>query len=314
MDTTALLFSQFQGLPAYTASLGVELVGNDFRADLLASGGLKLTGNEIGVEPADFAGAGLIDDGADNMAIDWSTAFNDAKAVKAEDLNSIATGEGASIIGIEDASAYYTGASVEAALDELEAQIGGATSSTFNFTENNVLADDDAIYAALEKLDLKHGDYSSTAPGEGASLIGIEDAAGNFTATTVEGALTELYSVSASTGVTYTVGAGGVSKGDLCYISAADTILPYSTLTNSHRGIGLALTTEAAAASVTVMSNDTILTGILVGATAGTPYYWNGTVLSSTIPSGAGAYVWQAGVAKNATDLHVEVRPVKKNA
>jgi hypothetical protein len=69
LDTDLLQWAQFSAAGAFTASLGVELVGNDFRADLLASGGLKLTGNEIGVEPADFAGTGLEDDGADNLRI-----------------------------------------------------------------------------------------------------------------------------------------------------------------------------------------------------------------------------------------------------
>jgi len=44
-----------------------------------------------------------------------------------------------------------------------------------------------------EAVNNKVDDLSSTANGEGASGIGIEDAAGNFTATDVEAALTELY-------------------------------------------------------------------------------------------------------------------------
>ena len=75
--------------------------------------------DELAVEPADFAGEGLVDDGSDNLAIDWSTAFNDSKAVKASDLSSNANGLGASIIGIEDADGYYTGTDVEAALAEV---------------------------------------------------------------------------------------------------------------------------------------------------------------------------------------------------
>jgi hypothetical protein len=115
-------------------------------------------------------------------------------------------------------------------------------------------------------------------------------------------------------GVGYTVGAGGVDKGDLVYISGNDTILPYATLTDGESAIGLALSTVAAAGSVIVAANDTIVEDVLTAATAGTPYYWTGSALSITMPSGAGAYVWQAGVAKNATDLHVEVRQVKRNS
>lgn len=113
--------------------------------------------------------------------------------------------------------------------------------------------------------------------------------------------------------VSYTVGAGGVTLGDLVYISANDTVLPLSTLTDPERGIGLAKTTEAAAASVAVMANDTVLAGALTGATAGDVYYWTGSGLSTTKPSLNNEHVWQVGVAKNATDLHVEIRFIKKN-
>ena len=302
VDTTALVF-QVVPFNTFSGGDGIAISAtNVISVDLLdADSGLY------------FAGGGT-----DELAIEWATDFTidaaDDLAFKASDLASTANGEGASIVGMEDASGYYAGSSVEDLANELEAQIGGDTSSTFDFTEENVLADNDSIYPALNKLDLKWGDLASTANGEGASLVGVEDAAGYFVGDDVEEVLAELYTLIEQNGVDYTVGAGGVTKGDLVYISSADTVLPYATLTNSHRGIGLALTTESAAATVKVLANDTILAGVLVGATAGTPYYWDGSALISTIPAGAGTHVWQAGVAKNATDLHVEVRFVKKNA
>jgi len=244
VDTTALQFSQFQGLPSYTASNGVKLVGVDFQSDLLASGGLKIVGTQLSIEPLDFAGTGLIDDGSDNLAIDFSTIFNEASKP-----------------------------------------------------------------IAADKL-------SSNLNGEGASIIGIEDLSGNFTATDVEGALSELAASSAGLGVTYTVGTGGVSQGDLCYISAAQTVLPYSSLTQSHRGIGIALATQAAAANVIVAANDQQISGLTIaGAPAvGDPIYWDGTQLTATLPSGAGSHVWQAGVLADTGVMHVEVRFVKRNA
>ena len=227
-------------------------------------------------------------------------------------LASTSNGEGASLIGIEDASTYYTGTDIEAALNELEGQLGGDTSSTYNFGENNVLADNDAVYAGLNKLDLKWGDLASTANGEGASLVGIEDSAGNFTASDVEGALAELFG--SQNGVSYTVGTGGVSKGDLVYVSANDTVVDMDSISSGEYGIGIALSTESAAASVVVARNDVVCTGVLTAATAGDKYYWSGSAHSTTIPATSGNYVWQTGIAKNATDLHVEVDFVKKNA
>lgn len=252
-----------------------------------------------------------------NVGVPTASAIDSASddAIPMSFLASTASGEGASTIGIQDASSYYTGTDLESVFNEIESQIGGATSSTFNFTEANVLVDNDSIYPALEKLDLKWGDLASTANGEGASLVSIEDAGSYFTATTVEGALQEL-AVDVAEGkdyIEYTVGTGGVTKGDLVYISANDTVLPYATLTNAHRGMGLAATTEIATATVQVLANDEVLSGVLTAATAGTPYYWDGSAYTTSIPSGSGSHVWQVGVAKNASDLHTEVRFIKIN-
>lgn len=297
----------------FVAGNGIDITGTTISAKLLASGGLKFVGDEIAVEPADFAGEGMIDDGADNLAIDWSTTFNDAKAVKAEDINSVVNGEGASIVGIEDASAYYAGTDVEAITNELEAQIGGLTSSTFNFAENNVLADNDSIYPALEKLDLKFGDLGSSANGEGASLIAIEDSAGNFVSTDVEGALSELYTLAeVSTGETATVDGVGVTIGDVLYFSGNDVVstMPINAL---HRAIGIALETVAAAGTVKYARTDEKVPGVLTGATFGTRYFWDGSTLTTTQPSASGQFVHSAGIAANTTDLIADVDFIKKN-
>lgn len=88
---------------------------------------------------------------------------------------------------------YFTDDSVEGALSELATQIGGTTSATYNFTNGTGtrLADNDTVYAALNKLDQGFVDLKSTANAKGASLVGIEDAATLITATTVETALAE---------------------------------------------------------------------------------------------------------------------------
>ncbi len=69
------------GSSTLTASLGVERVTNDFRLDLIASGGLKLVGNEVGVEPTDFIDTdyGLIDNNDDiriNLESDGGLQFD----------------------------------------------------------------------------------------------------------------------------------------------------------------------------------------------------------------------------------------------
>jgi hypothetical protein len=49
LDADDLVFGQMSAATAYTASLGVEKVGADFRADLLSTGAVGLTGNELKV-------------------------------------------------------------------------------------------------------------------------------------------------------------------------------------------------------------------------------------------------------------------------
>jgi hypothetical protein len=226
-------------LRAGTGIDAAALATKTIQMDLLASGGLKFTGQEVGIEPADFSGEGLVDDGADNMAIDWSTAYNDSKAVKASDM-------------------------------------------------------------------------SSTDNGKGASIIGIEDSAGDFTSTDVEGALGELFGLIGQSGVTYTA-AAAITKGQPCYISGNDAVTAYTNVAVTNRVVGLALSTVASG-PVKILANDTVLSGVLSGATAGDAYYWDGANLTSSIPGTSGSFIWQCGIAKNATDLSVEVRFVKKNA
>lgn len=100
----------------------------------------------------------------------------------------------ASVGAIADTGTYYTTDTIDGAFDALGAQIGGDTDATFNFTNGtgSLLTDDDAVYAALDKLDQGFVSLKSTANAKGASLVGIEDAAGLLAAGTVEAALLEL--------------------------------------------------------------------------------------------------------------------------
>lgn len=230
------------------AGNGIEITGNTISVDLLTGGGLKFTGPELGVEPSDFAGLGLEDDGSDNLAIDFAdpaTEMNTSRAVKASDLSNSGTNQGSKIIGADSAPLTYSSAST--------------------------------VQGVLQDLD---------------SAI----------------------TVASTPGVNYTVGAGGVVKGDLLYISAANTVLRKTSMSSAAYSPGLAFTTEAAAGTVKVVESGALLTGVLSGATPGAKYYWTGSGFSATVPTGSGDYVWMVGQAKNATDLDVHVEFVKKNS
>lgn len=142
----------------------------------------------------------------------------------------------------------------------------------------------------------------------------VADSASLFDGGTVEAVLQELGVKVNSVGVEYTVGSGGVAKGDLVFISGNDTVSKYSNLQNADNCVGVAAATASAGELVKVLANNTKLAGILSGASAGATYYWNGSGVSLTMPSASGSHVYQIGVAKNASDLTVQVIHVKKNA
>jgi hypothetical protein len=69
LGVTALTFVEFFGGAALSGGDGIDISSSVISVDLLASGGLKFSTGELGVEPADFAGTGLEDDGADNLRL-----------------------------------------------------------------------------------------------------------------------------------------------------------------------------------------------------------------------------------------------------
>lgn len=113
--------------------------------------------------------------------------------------------------------------------------------------------------------------------------------------------------------VEYTAGTA-ISAGDAVFVSANDTASTYSTITNAEYVVGLALAGVSSGGTVEVLRNDTIITGVLSGATAGDKYFWDGSGLTTTLPTGANEHCYLAGIAKNATDLHVQVEFIKVNS
>jgi len=183
-----------------------------------------------------------------------------------------------------------------------------------NVDDSSVEINVDTLRVKADGINDTHIDWGTGANQVSAVDMPIADAGNFFSTDNVEAALQYLAGQLGAVGVEYVVGLGGVDKGDLVYISANNTVLPLSTISADEYCIGLCLTTQLATETVKVLANDTVLTGVLSGAVAGDVYYWNGTGFQNTIPTGSGNNVWRVGVAKNATDLSVEVAQVKKNA
>lgn len=256
-----------------TASTGLTKVGNDVQLDSSSAG------DGLGFT------TGVLNVNVDDSSIEITT---DALNVKALGITN------AMLAGSIDDSKLASDYIQTTEVDDVTIEFAGGTL--------NVKADG---------INDTHIDFGTGLNQVSAVDIPIADA-GAFTAETdVEGSLQELYGLVAERGIELT--SAGVSKGDLLYISADDTLSTYSTITAFQKAVGLANATVGASSPVKSLSNDTRVDGVLTGATAGDVYYWDGSSHVNTIPSTSGAYVVQTGTAINATDLYVEVRLVKKN-
>jgi hypothetical protein len=130
--------------------------------------------------------------------LDRDAAITSSQSSQDATLASVSVNEGASLIGIHDADLLYTATTVEGALREirqlvdtsavdivsLETDVANHTTQLGQHT-----ADIAEVVSDLAQLE---SDLASNSSGLGASKIGIHDANGDFTATTVEGALAEL--------------------------------------------------------------------------------------------------------------------------
>lgn len=191
---------------------------------------------------------------------------------------------------------------------------GGEWDPTMLRLADNTVSDDlDGTNGVkfIEALDLYNNGVD-----QGAKILGGDPAnIPQSSQTTIQGILEDLAAVLDTVdGVDIPAGTGGVTKGDLVYVDANDTILPLSTLTNTDYAIGLAAADAAVGVDCPIVSGDYVILGVLTGATAGDKYYWDGSALTATAPSGSGSRVWFCGVAVNATDLSVDVEYIKKNS
>ncbi|RLA59531.1 MAG: hypothetical protein DRQ78_10520 [Epsilonproteobacteria bacterium] len=197
------------------------------------------------------------------------------------------------------------------AVDILDADSGLA----FLGAGNDELAIQWAVDFTIDGADayaFKASDMASTVNGKGASTVGIEDSLGLFASDDVEGALAELIAAPPADSLSFTAGEN-ITKGDLVYISANNTVSILG-VADSFYAIGIAKGTSTVGNPVDVLKDNTLITGVLTGATAGNKYYWNGTTWTTSIPSGGGSYVWRLGAARNATDAFVEVEFIKRNS
>ena len=118
------------------------------------------------------------------------------------DLSSTGAGAGDSLVGIEDASGYFTGATVEAALKETATKLASTAAtlgaSLIGIEDASGFFTGTEVEAALKETQTK---LAATSAGLGAALVGIQDASGIITGASVEAALKEIQLLVQGTGV-----------------------------------------------------------------------------------------------------------------
>ena len=233
IGVTALVFAQFSSQGSYTASLGVQKVGSDFRADLLSTGGLSLSTNSIQVK-CDATAANLESD-ASGLRIKQASAQYKFMSSGATPFNAgwtdISTLAGAGLTAATGVLAVGAGSLVSVAADTVGVAAGASdyqfiktttTPWTPAYADISTLAGA-GLVAATGVLAVGAGSLVSVA----ADTVGITPAAADYSFikavttpwTPVWGTIDSL----AGNGLTSTAGVLAVGAGTLMTV-AADTI------------------------------------------------------------------------------------------
>lgn len=125
-DTGTATWVQFSSLAANTAGDGIDINSGVISTDLAASGGLKIVSTELAVEPADFAGTGLEDDGSDNLRIAAAAAGNGLAGGAGSALSVQADGDSVSV----SASGVKAGVQSASTMNQTPTATSGSGTST----------------------------------------------------------------------------------------------------------------------------------------------------------------------------------------
>jgi hypothetical protein len=317
---SAVIFSQFSSSGVFTAGNGIDLNGTEFSLDI------------GGVTPVNVAVAGAdwiaFSDTTDSDATKGRTFTN---VIADLNIQTAITGGTTGNFVSRDASgdiqdSGYSSSSfaplshshattditgfAEAVEDIAGAMVATPSATvTITYTDNGASAG--TLSAAINAASITDAmiDWTSV----DATDISIVDTGNNFNSATIEDAMIEVIATS------YTVGTGGVTKGDLVYVSANNTVRAWLDITADQQVVGVAAATVSATGTVLVYHNQKVINALLSGAAFGTDYYWDGNAGSgvagwtATYPTRAGGYVYKAGVAKNATDAVIDIEFIAKN-
>jgi hypothetical protein len=277
LNSTAIEWAQFSGAARITAGLGLTKTGDTL--DVGGGAGIVSNANDVAVEldtDADAQSAGQ-DGGSSGLEFDVTGASGQLR-VRVDGSGGIQRGASGLLLELDNSP------------DTLDVDADGlkvvGLPSLFKINDDAVSAN-----VTADNLDeLTGGGVTSLH-----SHAGVSDAL----------RVTN----------TYTTGGAGVTAGDPVYFSGNATVLKaLNTNDTANKVIGVAKTSVGATTSVDIVS-DGRLNGVLTGATAGAYVYLDAAGgLTFTRPAGGQARITLIGWAINATDLHVEINFLGRNA
>ena len=283
LDTTGLTFAP---LPVNTFSGGEGI-------DITTANVINVDHDGQGFA---FLGSQLV------LELDGSTLSKSATGLKVADL-------GVDTAQLADDSVTAAKLNADTAGLGLVQAVGGELD--VNVDDATIEINTDTLRVKADGINDTHIDFGTGANQVSASDLPILDTNENYAATNVEAALEEI----AEKLIDRDKATAGeaITAGDMLYFSADNTVSIYSNIAVSQRAVGIALESASAAAEVTYARWDEVAAGVLTSANAGDRYYWDGSSLTTTLPPTSGQYVWQAGIAKNQSDLLATVEFVKRN-
>jgi hypothetical protein len=310
VGTDPITFSEFMAPAVYTAGDGIDIAANSISVDVTdiidTNYGLTENANDIRIN---LESDGGLQFDASNKGIEIKS-----DSITANTIAITTTANGAGVKYDNTKGLGETSETLEVKLNPAGALEFDVTSGTIGVNVDNSSIEINGSNEIQVKADgIKDTmiDWGIGASQVSAADMPIADTGDVFTATDVEAALLELYNGIGST--TYTTDGTGVTAGDVVYISANNIVSKWSDITSNQYIVGIAAETKGAGVAVRVLWSGEIITGILTGATAGNEYYWSGSAWVTTFPSTAGGYVYQVGVAKNATDAVVQIEFIVQN-
>ena len=166
IGTTAITWSQFSGPGVFSAGDGLDLTGKVFSLDLKSAGGLKIDTTELAIEPSDFAGAGLEDDGSDNLRLNIAGLTSDSNAGNLSDSIAISDASDSdltkkiTLTELKSVVANFTaGDGLDLNADVFSLDLKASGGLTIDATE---LAIDETIVPTLSNNNIFTGDMTVT--------------------------------------------------------------------------------------------------------------------------------------------------------